>query len=117
MHISADATDTTATKVVDKIEDGIQAVPQKLAKIIAPYVGPHISGYIAKVDIDAPFTITFALLCLIVQILHTLLGQSFVVKYFSVHPFWTFDFLNPLHYIRIFTQVLGHSSWDHLAGK
>ena len=116
MHISADATDTTATKVVDKIEWNTSS-PQKLAKIIAPYVGPHISGYIAKVDIDAPFTITFALLCLIVQILHTLLGQSFVVKYFSVHPFWTFDFLNPLHYVRIFTQVLGHSSWDHLAGK
>lgn len=109
--------DTTATKVLEKIEDGIQTVPHKLAKILAPYVGPSISRYIAKVDIDAPFTLMFALLCLSVQILHTLLGQSFVVKYFSVHPFWTFDFLNPLHYIRMFTQVLGHSSWDHLAGK
>ena len=58
---------TTTNIVADTIEDGIQSIPRRISLCCKPYVGPTISKYIGKIDIDAPFTLTFAFLCLIVQ--------------------------------------------------
>ena len=108
---------TTTNIVADTIEDGIQSIPRRISLCCKPYVGPTISKYIGKIDIDAPFTLTFAFLCLIVQILHSLIGQKFIINYFSIMPFKYFVWTNPGHYIRIFSQIVGHTGWEHLTGN
>jgi len=103
--------------VADTIEDGIQSIPTRLSIFCKPILGETVSDIIAKVDIDAPFTLSFAFLCLVVQILHSIFGRAFVINYFSIMPFKYFVWTNIGHYIRVFSQVVGHSGWEHLTGN
>ncbi len=63
-----------------------------------------------KIQYNAPVTLTFALICLIIlganQVTNGLLNRYFFCVYFS-------SFTDPMLYIRLFTHVLGHASWQH----
>ena len=63
-----------------------------------------------KIQYNAPVTLTFALVCLIIlganQVTNGLLNSYFFSVYFT-------SFADPMLYIRLFTHVLGHAGWQH----
>jgi len=63
---------------------------------------------------NAPTTLTFALIALIVLIASYFLGSSFTYKFFCV---FRSSLLDPLTYLRFFTHVLGHADLAHYTGN
>ena len=69
---------------------------------------------IKKIKYNAPVTLTFSLICLVV------LALSFITNYRSTEAlFVCYDsgWLNPLTYIRMITYCLGHANWEHFIGN
>ena len=64
-----------------------------------------------NVRYNAPVVLTFSLLATAALILSQI-GGGRVLYYFTAPG--TFDFANPVMYVRLFTHVLGHESWRHL---
>lgn len=64
-----------------------------------------------RLTLNAPVILIFCALCLIIQIINAISGGSFTHSLFTVYRT---SFGDPLQYIRCFTHVMGHSSWDHL---
>ena len=63
---------------------------------------------------NSPVILGFSALCAIAMVLNIVtLGASNTLL-FSVYRS---SLLNPLTYVRLFTHVLGHASWDHLIGN
>ena len=67
-----------------------------------------------RISFNAPAILSFALLCVVVQLVSMLTKQASTNLLFSVYRS---SFANPLTYVRCFTHVLGHSGWDHLMGN
>lgn len=67
-----------------------------------------------KITYNAPTTLTFVLLCLLVTLLGVVTGglstQAFFMTYHS-------SLTNPMTYLRLFTHVLGHAGWEHVIGN
>lgn len=63
-----------------------------------------------KIQYDAPCALTFALICLAALIWDSLSGGWANANIFSVYRS---SFADPLTYVRMFTHVLGHSSFGH----
>ncbi len=67
-----------------------------------------------RVEYNAPVTLTFSLICLIVLILYNIFGEGFL---YSVAMTYRDSFLNPMMYIRLVTHIFGHLGWDHFFGN
>ena len=66
------------------------------------------------IDYNAPVTLTFALICLLV------LGLGYYTGNMSTRAFfmtYNSSWFNPLTYVRMFTYVFGHANWDHFLGN
>ena len=63
---------------------------------------------------NAPVTVTFSILCLLVLLLDAITKQSSTVLLFSVY---SCPLSTPWAYIRFFTHVLGHVDISHLIGN
>ena len=63
-----------------------------------------------KIQYNAPVTLTFALVSLIIlganYVTNGLINSYFFSVYFT-------SFKDPLMYVRVFTHVLGHAGWQH----
>lgn len=73
------------------------------------------------IEYNAPVTLTFSLLCVAVLLFHQMVIQNgmlllFIAPGSQSGPF-PFDYKDPLHYVRLFTHVLGHRDWSHLMGN
>ena len=67
-----------------------------------------------KITMNAPVTIGFAALCFLALILNFITaGKSNQLLFMTYRS----SLANPLTYIRLFTHVLGHSSWQHFIGN
>ena len=67
-----------------------------------------------KITMNAPVTIAFAALCFLALILNFITaGKSNQLLFMMYRS----SLANPLTYIRLFTHVLGHSSWQHFIGN
>ncbi|KAF0093994.1 MAG: putative membrane protein [Puniceicoccaceae bacterium 5H] len=68
-----------------------------------------------RLDYNAPFTLTFALLCIVAFAIAWLTGYEANRYIFSIqyHPDWA----NAGTYVRLFTHVLGHATPEHLASN
>lgn len=66
--------------------------------------------YLKKLKYNSPVILTFTLICLIVLGLGTITGGYTTQKFFCVYRSSLSD---PLSYIRVFTHILGHSSFEH----
>lgn len=67
-----------------------------------------------KITYNAPITLTFVLICLIVTILGVVtVGVSTRLLFMTYHD----TLKNPLTYLRFFTHVFGHSGWSHFIGN
>ena len=67
-----------------------------------------------KITFNAPVTLGFALVSLVVLGLNILTrGRSNSLLFSTYHS----SLLSPLTYLRFVTHVLGHSGWQHYAGN
>jgi GlpG protein len=67
-----------------------------------------------KITFNAPVTLGFVLICLVVTILGIVTqGASTQTLFMTYHS----SLKNPLTYIRFFTHVFGHSGWEHFIGN
>ena len=101
---------------IKKIENSIQRFPQWIAQRLQPHY-PGLSNMVQAIDIDAPFSLTFSLCCLLVHLLSCIFGASFTTFYFGIPSLSIFNFLSPLSYFRMISQIFGHSNWQHLSGN
>jgi len=67
-----------------------------------------------KIDVNAPATLTFSLLCLLVYGL-SLVAPNLILSLFVLYP--DFSFTNPISYFTTVSYVFGHSSTSHLIGN
>ena len=70
-----------------------------------------------RIRYNAPVTLTFTLLCLVVLLTDLFAHTRFTENIFSIPGRGYFNFANPFHYIRLFTHVIGHISFAHLIGN
>ncbi|HDQ14329.1 MAG TPA: rhomboid family intramembrane serine protease [Sediminispirochaeta sp.] len=67
-----------------------------------------------KIRYNAPSTLTFALLAVLVLATDQLSGGALIRAFFVVPGKTGFSFADPLNLLRLFTHILGHISWQHL---
>lgn len=67
-----------------------------------------------RISFNAPAVLTFALICLAVQVLNILTQGASNRAVFSVYRS---SFLDPLAYVRCVGHVFGHADWEHLMGN
>ncbi len=61
---------------------------------------------------NSPVILSFALIATAVLIIDQISGGAFIRAYFVLPPDFTFS--SPLSWLRLFTYVIGHASWNHL---
>jgi membrane associated rhomboid family serine protease len=70
-----------------------------------------------RLKYNAPVILTFGFLCTAVLLVSGTLAPGLIPSWFAVGPKGSFKF-NSIHsYVTLFSHVLGHSSWEHLAGN
>lgn len=67
-----------------------------------------------KIEYNAPVTLTFSLISLIVLILYYLIGDGFLS---FVAMTYKDSLLNPMMYVRLITHIFGHLGWEHFLGN
>lgn len=67
-----------------------------------------------RISFNAPAVLSFAIICLVVQVLNILTHGASNRAVFSVYRS---SFLDPLAYVRCVGHVFGHADWDHLIGN
>jgi membrane associated rhomboid family serine protease len=70
-----------------------------------------------RLKYNAPVILTFVLLSTAILALSSTLVPSLIPAWFAVGPKGSFKFSSLHSYVTLFSHVLGHSSWDHLAGN
>lgn len=75
-----------------------------------------------RISYNSPVILTYCILCTVVLIVDTIFKDAQIIqKFFSVPGnFYSqepFDYKNAVDYIRLFTHVTGHISWEHLVGN
>jgi membrane associated rhomboid family serine protease len=68
-----------------------------------------------KITYNAPFVLTFSLVCLAIQSVSHVFGSGFTNGLFAVGP--SMNVLNPLDYLRLFSHAMGHQDWNHFFGN
>ena len=71
-------------------------------------------NFLRRISMEAPIVVTFVFLCVVLHVLNmTLLpGISF---FFGIDD--TFQWSNPLQYVRFITHIFGHTGMGHLRGN
>jgi len=70
-----------------------------------------------RIKYNAPITLSFALVCTAILVLDQLTFHGLNSMFFSCPGNGSFSFFSPLSDFRLFSHVLGHSSWEHLIGN
>ncbi len=65
-----------------------------------------------RVRYNAPVTLTFSLIAVVVLIIDGFTGEGLTARVFSVPP--SLDWSSFIDYVRLFTHTLGHGDWNHL---
>ena len=65
---------------------------------------------VPRIHFNAPTVLIFSLLCIIVHMLS-------IDGHCAVPGRGGFNLNQPIHYLKLFTHVLGHGSWEHLFGN
>jgi membrane associated rhomboid family serine protease len=68
-----------------------------------------------KIRYNAPVVLTFSLLAILILLLNATVWPRLVYQYFAVGG-WV-DWRSVADWFRLFSHVLGHANWPHLAGN
>jgi len=61
---------------------------------------------------NSPVILSFAIVAALVLLIDQISGGVFIRTFFTLYP--TFTPSSPLSWLRLFTYVIGHASWNHL---
>jgi membrane associated rhomboid family serine protease len=67
-----------------------------------------------KIKYNAPVTLTFAFVCVIVLVLNQTLIKNLTLSWFAVGGRGSFHFRSFHSWITLFTHIIGHAGWNHL---
>lgn len=67
-----------------------------------------------KISYNAPMILTFVIICFFATALGVISNGKFTELFFSVYRG---SLINPLTYLRLFTHIFGHSSFEHFMGN
>lgn len=67
-----------------------------------------------RIEYNAPVILSYAILSSIILLLSQFITAN-LMTIFTVYP--VVEWGNPLWYLRLFSHVLGHGSWEHLVGN
>jgi len=70
-----------------------------------------------RIRYNAPITLSFALIATLVLAIDQLTGAGLIPWLCVVPGRDSFSFSSGLDYVRIFTHIIGHISWEHLIGN
>jgi len=70
-----------------------------------------------KIRYNAPVVLNYALISVLVLFLNPLLGGNLIPSWFVVPGQGYFDTGSISSYIRLFSHIAGHVSWEHLLGN
>lgn len=68
-----------------------------------------------KIQYNSPVILSFTFISAAVLVINNTILPNFTYRFFALLP--GMSFANPMTYVRIFTHVFGHSSWQHLIGN
>lgn len=86
-------------------------------KVTLEEVIATIREELGMISLDAPVTLGLMAASIVVQFLTDHVWSSLTQDYFSLWPWAYTSFWQPMTYLRLFTQVIGHGGWDHLLGN
>lgn len=66
-----------------------------------------------KITLNAPLVLGFALACTVVTLICMVAGDAARIAFSTYRA----SLSDPMTYVRLFTHVLGHNGWQHLAGN
>lgn len=67
-----------------------------------------------RIKYNAPTTLSYAFFCTLVVALDQSIMHGLTRAFFTVPPALSFNLMNPLNYLRLFTHIAGHADWNHL---
>ena len=70
-----------------------------------------------KIKYNAPVTLTFAFTSVFLLLINPVFKGQLTAYWFTVPGWEDMDFINPFHYLRMFTHICGHASWNHLVSN
>ena len=105
-----------AASIVRGAESKMEQLPSYLASKIRPY-SPRCASCVNSIHIDSPLTTALILCCTMVHVTSSVIITEFSTNYFAIPPFAWFSFTSPKSYWRLFSHILGHTSWAHLNGN
>ena len=68
-----------------------------------------------KIDYNAPVILSYTLVAIIVMAISSITGGVSTIQFFTVEP--GMSLLSVGTYFRVFSHVIGHANWGHLAGN
>ncbi len=68
-----------------------------------------------RIRYNSPVILSFAIAAAVVLLIDQISGGAFIRAFFTLYP--DFSFASPLSWLRLFTYVIGHASWNHLIGN
>lgn len=70
-----------------------------------------------RIRYNAPFTLTFSLICAAVLAANQFLDPKLIQSWFTVGGQGSFSWEEGASYLRLFSYTLGHADWTHLLGN
>jgi membrane associated rhomboid family serine protease len=70
-----------------------------------------------RIRYNAPFTLTFSLVCALVLALDQFAIPHLIQNYFTVGGQGSFQAGDPLSWLRLVSYTVGHSDWNHFLGN
>ena len=70
-----------------------------------------------KIRYNAPVVLNYTLISVLVLLINPLLGGSLITSWFVVPGQGFFDTGSVISYVRLFSHIAGHISWEHLLGN
>ncbi|MFN8358553.1 MAG: rhomboid family intramembrane serine protease [Candidatus Kapaibacterium sp.] len=68
-----------------------------------------------KIDYNSPVILSFTLIAVVVMAISSVTGGLLTQQFFSVSPLMSL--FSPFTYFRLFSHIIGHADWGHLAGN
>lgn len=68
-----------------------------------------------KIRYNSPVVLTFTFICIAAMLLSQLTEGKSTSYLFTLYP--SFNFSDPFSYVRIWSHIIGHGSWQHLIGN
>ena len=67
-----------------------------------------------KIKYNAPTTLTFSFFCALIVLLDQWVLPGLTRAFFTAPDTASFNLVDPLTYLRLFTHIAGHADWSHL---